>query len=144
METVSYEQDLYAWGRQNAELLRQGRLSEVDIEHVAEELDGMTRSIRRELINRLAVLIAHLLKWQFQPERRSNSWKNTIEVQREDATELIEESPSLRYEIDEKPARAYKKAVRLAAVETGMRTDAFPKVCPYSLEEIIGEGCWPD
>ena len=143
MGTVSYDEDFYAWAKRNAELMREGRLSEVEVEHIAEELESMTRSEKRELTNRLAVLIAHLLKWQFQPERRSNSCKNTIEVQREDVAELIEESPSLRHEIDADLGRAYKKAIRLAAAETGVSTETFPTVCPYAFDEIVAEGFWP-
>jgi hypothetical protein len=68
-----YEKDFYAWANKNAELLRTGKLSEVDAENIAEELETMGRSEKRELTNRLAVLLAHLLKWVFQPELRSNS-----------------------------------------------------------------------
>ena len=144
METVLYDQDFYAWAKRNAELLRQGRTSEVDTEHIAEELESMTRSEKRELVNRLAILMAHLLKWQLQPMRRSNSWKNTIEVQREDGIELLEDSPSLRHEIDENLQRAYGKATRLAAAETGMNREAFPDVYPYSVDQVLAAGFWPE
>src|SRR3990167_11263714 len=115
-----YNKDFYSWAIHNAQLLREGKLSEVDIEHIAEEIESMGKSERRELINRLAILMAHLLKWQFQPERRSNSWKYTIEEQRDEVLELIEESPSLKHEIKEKLDRAYKKAILWAATEMGV------------------------
>src|SRR5262245_7533678 len=127
-----YEQDFYAWTIHNAKLLREGKLSEVDIEHIAEEIESMGKSERRELINRLAVLIAHLLKWQFQEERRSNSWKYTIEEQRDEVLELLEESPSLKYEIKGKLDRAYGKAILWAATEMGVNKSVFKDECPFS------------
>src|SRR3990167_1149334 len=110
-----YEQDFYASITHNVKLLREGNLSEIDVEHIAEEIESMGKSEKRELINRLAVLIAHLLKWQYQQERRSNSWKYTIEEQRDEVLELFEESPSLKYEIQEKKEQAYQKPTLWAA-----------------------------
>jgi hypothetical protein len=103
----SYEQDFYAWANSNARLLRAGRLSEVDAQNIAEEVETMGRSERRELMSRLSVLLAHFLKWQCQPERRSESWRNTIESQREDVLELLEENPSLHREANDRLNRAY-------------------------------------
>jgi Domain of unknown function DUF29. len=77
-----YEKDFYAWILHNAALLRAGKLAEIDVEHVAEELESMGKSEQRELLNRLALLISHLLKWEFQPQRRGNSWRATINHQR--------------------------------------------------------------
>jgi hypothetical protein len=139
-----YEKDFYAWTIHNAKLLREGKLSEVDIEHIAEEIESMGKSERRELINRLAVLIAHLLKWQFQQERRSNSWKYTIEEQRDEVLELIEESPSLKYEIQEKLDRAYRKAILWAATEMGVNKSIFKDECPFSLETVLNKDFYPE
>jgi len=139
-----YEKDFYAWTIHNAKLLREGKLSEVDIEHIAEEIESMGKSERRELINRLAVLIAHLLKWQFQQERRSNSWKYTIEEQRDEVLELIEESPSLKYEIQEKLNRAYRKAILWAATEMGVNKSIFEDECPFSLEKVLNKDFYPE
>lgn len=139
-----YEKDFYAWTIHNAKLLREGKLSEVDIEHIAEEIESMGKSERRELINRLAVLIAHLLKWQFQQERRSNSWKYTIEEQRDEVLELIEESPSLKYEIQEKIDRAYRKAILWAATEMGVNKSIFKDECPFSFETVLNKDFYPE
>lgn len=139
-----YENDFYAWTIHNAQLLREGKLSEVDIEHVAEEIESMGKSERRELINRLAVLIAHLLKWKFQPERRSNSWKYTIEEQRDEVIELLEESPSLKYEIQDKLNRAYRKATLWAATEMGVNKSIFEDECPFNLENILNKDFYPN
>ncbi len=139
-----YEKDFYAWAKENARLMREGRLSDIDIEHIAEELESMTRSEKRELISRLAVLMSHLLKWQFQQEKRSNSWKNTIDAQREDVSELLEDSPSLRHEIGDKLQKAYSKAKLLVAAETGMARERFPATCPYDLDQVLSEEFSPE
>jgi len=143
METSAYEKDFCAWADTNVRLLRLGRFSEIDVEHIAEELEGMTRSERRELGSRLAVLMAHLLKWRFQPERRSESWRSAIDVQRGDIADLLEESPSLRHGIDERIGRAYAKAIRLASGETGLSRSTFPEECPFTIDQLLDEAFWP-
>ena len=96
-----YERRFFMCGlTHNAELLREGKLSEVDIENIAEEIESMGKRGRRELINRFAILIAHLLKWEYQPARRSKSWECTIKEQRFELIDLLEESPSLKHEIE--------------------------------------------
>src|SRR3990167_6767445 len=106
-----YNQDFYAWTIHNAESLRQGKLSEIDLENVAEEIESMGKSEKRELLNRLAVLLSHLLKWKFQSPRRSNSWKYTIKEQRIQLEDLLEESPSLKASLEEKMAHAYEHSI---------------------------------
>jgi hypothetical protein len=141
--STTYERDFHAWTRQQAALLRAGRLPELDIDHLAEELDSMGARERRELTNRLAVLLAHLLKWQHQPERRGNSWRLTIEVQRLDLQDLLDQNPSLKPELPERLPAAYRKAVLLAAQETGQDKAVFPAECPYSGEQVLDAGFWP-
>ena len=104
----------------------------------------MGRTERRELLSRLSVLLGHLLKWQCEPERRSERRKNTIEAQREDILELLEESPSLRLAILGRFDRAYLKARRAAAPETGMSKDRFPESSPFTFEQALNETFWPD
>ena len=128
MEVIAdYNKDFYAWLMKNADLLRQHKFNEVDIEHVAEELESMGKSEKRELTSRLTVLLAHLLKWKFQPALRSRSWKNTILTQRIDIKELLEDSPSLHYELGERIAIAYEKARLSAEDETGIDKNNFPE-----------------
>jgi len=138
-----YEKDFYAWLTENAKLLRQGRLSEIDIEHIAEELEGMSRSEKRRLINRLAVLLAHLLKWQFQAKKRNHSWKFTIIEQRNAVADLLEDSPSLKHELDEKFKKVYEKAVLQAVKETGIKKKRFPTDCPFSFEQTMDDTFFP-
>jgi hypothetical protein len=138
-----YEKDFYAWTFHHADLLRHRKFEALDIDNIAEEIESMGKSVRRELINRLAILLAHLLKWQFQSERRSNSWRNTIEEQRDEISELIEDSPSLTYALEEKLARAYKRAALIASTETGLNRDSFPESCPFTLSNALDVDFFP-
>jgi hypothetical protein len=141
--TQIYEQDFYAWIVANVEMIRQGKLAEIDGEHVAEELEAMGRRERRELINRLTVLLAHLLKWEFQPAQRSKSWRNTLTIQRSEIAELLEDSPSLYPEVEQHIDRAYGRARLVAEDETGLAEATFPADCPYSFEQILDAEFFP-
>ena len=94
--TELYDQDYCAWALKNAELLRQGRLAEIDLEHVVEELEELMGNTRRELYRRLRILLAHLLKWQHQPTERSGVWAGTVRTQRQDIAKLFKDNPSLK------------------------------------------------
>ena len=142
--TEVYDQDFYAWALKNAELIRQGRWSEVDTEHVAEEIESMGRSIKRALEQRLTVLFAHLLKWEYQPAFRSRSWRYTIIEQRDAISDLLEENPSLRAGLPTILAKVYKRAVRNAADETELKSTVFPANCPWPLEQTLDEQFWPE
>ncbi len=140
----AYEHDFYAWALTNAKLLREGKLEGIDTEHVAEELESMGKTQQRVLISRLTVLLAHLMKWQLQPELRSRSWKNTIKIQRIDLQDLLQDNPSLRPQTGEALNRAYRKAKLLAAGDTNMDETNFPETCPYSFEQAMEEAFWPE
>lgn len=142
--TKLYERDFYAWTLKNAELLRQGRLGEIDLEHLAEELDSMGRSEKRGLINRLAVLLAHLLKWRIQANRRGRSWQLTLKEQRRQTTRVLRDNPSLKPLLAEIVVEAYEDAILRAAQETGMEESAFPAGCPFTIEQILEEDFLPD
>src|SRR5690606_25943904 len=104
---------------------------------VAEELESLMKSERRQLRNRLEVLIHHLLKWDQQPDQRSNRWRATVEEQRTRIRRLLDDSPSLKPELEPMALEVYPDAVRAAAIETRLRGDAFPATLPYSVEEIF-------
>lgn len=140
---ITYDQDFYAWLLMSAQLLRERRFPELDVENLAEELEGMARSDRRQLVNRFAVLLAHLLKWQFEPERRSKSWKGTIKEQRKRIELLLKDSPSLKYDIDDKIHDAYELAIIMASNETGLNEQIFPQTCEYSFKEILDNKFFP-
>jgi hypothetical protein len=139
-----YNQDFYAWAIHNAELIRQGKFSQIDIENVAEELESMGNSNKRELANRLAVLIAHLLKWQCQPNLRSRSWKLIIREQRICIHRLLKESPSLKYTFDSTLLDAYEQALVIAERESGLDESTFPERCPFNLEQYLSHDFFPE
>ena len=141
--TPLYEQDFSEWAERQASLLRQGRFDDLDVAHLIEELDSMGASERRELINRLAILLAHLLKWRYQPERRGNSWRLTIKIQRLDVAAVLRDNPSLRARLDAFIHDAYAKATLQAAREIGVEETLFPEVCPFTVEQILDDH-WPD
>lgn len=138
-----YEQDFFEWTVRNAELLRAGRTTEADLKHIAEEIEDMGKRERRELLQRFSILIAHLLKWQVQPERRSRSWELTIRVQRKDVTKLLSEMPSLRHYITKNLPDAYEKAVVDAMTETNHPESDFPSTCPFTLEVLLDPDYFP-
>lgn len=140
----SYEQDLYAWARRNAEAIRQGRLNEIDYEHIADELEEFMGNTRRELYRRLRVLLTHLLKWVGQSENRSSSWVGTIRTQRSDLARLLKQNPSLKRFIPEEMADAYQDARELAATETGKPVTEFPNACPFTVEQVLNKDFWPN
>ena len=138
-----YEKDFYAWANQQAALLRAGDLSAADIAHIAEEIESMGKTEKRELVSRLIVLLKHLLKWQFQPKKRGASWEATIIVQRSAIEQHFEDNPSLVATADVAISRAYRDAMVEAAAETKLSKKTFPTVCPWSLEQITDETFWP-
>lgn len=135
--------DFYRWSIETARSLRAERYAEVDMEAVALELESMGASERRELINRLAMLIMHLLKWQYQPGIRSRSWELTLIEQRREIEELLEDNPSLRPQLPTKLGKAYSKAVLKVEKETHLPKQIFPAECPYQLEQILLESFYP-
>lgn len=138
-----YRRDYHAWIARQTDLLRQGRVADIDADLLAEELDAMGRRERNELVSRLIVLIAHLLKWQFQPAHRSSSWRGSIVEQRVQVGRELRLSPSLRSFLVEAIAEAYPDAIDIAAKETGLPDEAFPAACPYTEAEILKDDHWP-
>jgi hypothetical protein len=121
------------------DLLRQNRVQELNRELLVEELEGMKKCHQSELASRLIVLIAHLLKWQYQPEHRSSSWRGSIIEQRLQIERNIDFSPSL------KPffSGAANAALRIAIKETKLNKSVFPEQCPYREQELLDEDYWP-
>ena len=138
-----YQRDLYRWAIETADLVRAGRFSEIDLPHLAEELESMGKSERRALESRLVVLLAHLLKWSHQPERRSKSWQRTLIEQRKQIAKLLNESPSLRSSLPDLLPDAYDSALRWAADETGLDEGDFPPVVSYGIEQILDPDFYP-
>jgi len=142
-ETIEYHQDFCAWLSHNIELLRQGNFAKLDVTNIIEELEGLGISQHHALENRLIILLMHLLKWGFQPERRSKSWKSTLREQRYRIQQLLKSSPSLKPKLGEVITEVYPKAIGLAADETGKPKSLFPEKCPFTLEQILDEEFLP-
>src|SRR5271165_4702977 len=138
-----YDSDFFAWSREQAELLRLGRLAEADIEHIAEEIESMGRTEKRELISRLSVLLLHLLKWRYQPDKRSPSWEASIRVQRNRLADHLDDNPSLKPLLPQALAAAYRDAALEAVAETGLPEATFPSACPWTVEQVLDGGFWP-
>ena len=139
-----YEADFYQWSLEQARLLRSREWKAVDVEHLAEEIEDMGKSLRREWKSRLKVLIVHLLKWVFQPELRGISWQLTIQEQRDQLHELLADNPSLKNQMKTSLDRTYPRAVKRTALETSLIEETFPKEFPFRLEDILNESFWPN
>jgi hypothetical protein len=132
-----YETDFYAWTQEQSKLVTSGRWASLDASNLVEELESLGRKERQELRNRLGVLLGHLVKWQFQPEQRSNSWRGTIREQRKQISLLLKDSPSLKPYLQEALQDAYELGTALAIQETQLAEDTFPENCPYSLADTL-------
>jgi hypothetical protein len=139
----AYGEDCFLWTQRQAALIRAGRFDLVDREHLAEEIESLGIGDRRQLRNRLEVLIMHLLQWQFQPMHRSRSWQSTIRTQRRRIERELEESPSLRREVASISRDQYPAVREAASAETGFAIDTFPKSLPYTPEQILDRGFYP-
>jgi hypothetical protein len=140
---ITYEQDPAAWSLEQAALLRAGRFDLADIENIAEEIEDVNASHQIELEHRMATLLAHLLKWQYQPERRGGSWSRTIKEQRKRVIRRLKKTPSLKPELadPEWVEGVWLDALVLAMKETDL--DMFPEVCPWKLAEVLIDGWLP-
>jgi hypothetical protein len=144
MPAYHYKTDFFAWTQEQSALIRAKRWSEIDVEHLADEIEDMGKSERRALESRLEILLMHLLKWQVQKDRRSNSWRRTIKDQRRRLEKLLSENPSLKAELLEFVEDVYPSAIVAAANETGLDDENFPANCPYSVEQILDSNYLPE
>jgi len=143
---TSYEADVVAWANEQASLIRAGQFDLLDLEHIAEEIDDVGKSEQRELASRMAVLLAHLLKWQYQPARRSNSWRHTLTTQRKEVSYALKEAPSLRTKFTDEEwlEIVWAKAKTMAESETGLDLESFPENCPWTIANVLGDGWLPE
>lgn len=138
-----HDRDFYAWCLQQAAFLRAGETGKADLAHIAQEIETMGNSEKRELVNRLRVLLLHLLKWEFQPKKRGASWETSILVQRHEIAVHLRDNPSLKSRLQESIDDAYYAARLEAAKETRLVRTTFPDACPYSSGQLMDEGFWP-
>ena len=137
MELNRYDYDIIAWAKEQAQLVRSKQFDLLDLEHIAEEIEDVGKSEQRELATRMSVLVCHLLKWHYQPNKRSISWFTTIANQRDDLADLLTDNPGLKQYLPELLEKAYRNARREAASETALVLSTFPEECPYSLSQIL-------
>ncbi|AXY67724.2 DUF29 domain-containing protein [Thermosynechococcus sichuanensis E542] len=134
-----YETDFYAWTQQQATYLRQGKFELLDLENLSEEIASLGRQEKRELRSRLEVLLAHLIKWYYQPEQRSKSWIYTIREQRRRIERHLKENPSLKSYLPEAICLSYETALDLVGQETPLDPETLPQTCPFSEAQIFEE-----
>ena len=134
-----YDEDFYGWAMAEANLLRQRKWDELDIEHLAEELESMGASEKREIRSRMEQLLKHLLKWKYQSDLQCRSWKNSIRNQRKALLAIIKDNPSLKPTIPEYVKDVYEGALDGAVEETGIYKENFPAECPYTFEQIMND-----
>jgi len=138
-----HDSDFYAWSLEQAALLRAGRVAEADLAAIAEEIESLGKTEKRELVSRLTVLLLHLMKWRYQPSGRGNSWRLSIANARDEISDLLDDNPSLKSALDEVMASAYRYARRKAAIEMEMGEEAFPVRCPWGFAQAMDEAFWP-
>src|SRR5688500_7061590 len=138
-----YDRDFFAWSQEQGRLLKARSAADLDWKNLAEEIEGLGRSDRREIRSRMGVILQHLLKWQFQPAGRSGSWAASLLEQRSRLDELLEESPSLRSYPAEIIDKEYPLARQSAAGDTALPIETFPPECPYSMQEVLDPSFLP-
>jgi len=144
-----YDRDFFEWTVRNAELLRRGCVQEADLEHIAEEIEDLGKRDKREVISRYTVLVMHLLKWSFQPERRytesgGSSWLATIREQRQQLVAIFAQSRSLEPHAELSFEAVYRDAVKRASAETGIPIRQFPEECPFRFDQVLEDEFLPE
>jgi hypothetical protein len=140
----SYESDFYAWTADQARALRHTKPDRIDWENLAEEVESLGRSDKRAIGSDLKIVLEHLIKWMFQPEKRSDSWSDSIEEHRDRISRIIEDSPSLALVPGEVLGREYRKARRKALRDTRLPLGKIPAACPFTIEEVLDPDFLPD
>ena len=138
-----YQRDYYTWALEQARALQERRIAELDWENLAEEVGDLGRSEARGLSSQLTRLLAHLLKWQLQPTRRTNSWRGSIRGARDAIREFLDESLGLKPRLPELFEKAYRAGINLAIEETNLDLSRFPAASPWTFEEAMNEDFWP-
>ena len=143
---TSYESDVVAWAKEQAALIRTGQFDQLDLTHIAEEIEDVGKREQRELASRVAVLLAHILKWKFQPQKRSVSWTLTIKEQRRLLVRRVQKTPSLSPILSDPEwvDEIWVDAKALAEKETGLDMSTYPEICPWSMADVLTPDWLPD
>jgi len=145
--TELYAQDFFQWTQSTAKLIREGKWYDIDSEALAEEIESLGKSQKRELESRIHQLVMHLLKWHYQPEERplhGRSWQSSINHQRVELSLLLRDNPSLRPQLPIVLTERYPQARLHASKETQLRLSTFPPSCPWTVEQILDDNFWPE
>lgn len=140
-----YEADFFAWVEQQSLLLKQGRLEELDLVNLIEEVEGLSRSDKRALKSQVIRVLKHLLKLNYQPNAfyYLNSWRSSVAEGRSQIKLILQDSPSLKPYLEQVFAECYQNALEEAVAETGLSLSKFPRQCPYLLEKVLDVRFWP-
>jgi hypothetical protein len=144
MTTPDYDTDFYAWAQQQAQALRAKDWAALDVDHLAEEVEDWRKTERRGVRSQLRLILSHLLKWRYQPDKRTDSWRGTIANGGVLVQEDLEDLPSLAPELESLAAWAYPRARRDAAQETDLPLATFPEACPWLPAQVLDEDFWPE
>ncbi len=144
MIDATYATDFNLWTQETAKLLREHRWQDIDLKNLLEEIEDLGKREKRGITSQLIRLLLHLLKWQYQPQRRSDSWLDSIADARLQIELALKDSPSLKAYPLEQLNGSYKRACRSAAKQTGLPLATFPEECPYLLESVLDEDWFPD
>ncbi len=139
-----YERDYYTWALRQARALKERRIEALDWEHLAEEVEDLGRSEKRAVKSQLVRLLSHLLKWRYQPERRHEGWRVSVENTRDETRDLLADNPGLAPELPGLVSKAYKLARREARANTCLADASFPQLCPWTVEQVLAEDFWPE
>jgi hypothetical protein len=139
-----YSTDFSTWISQTAQLLRERRWHDIDVANLIDEVEDLGKSERRAIDSQLTRLLLHLLKWQYQPQRRSDSWLDSITDARTQIDLAIQDSPSLKGYPAEQLEESYRRARRQAAIQTKLEISVFPQTCQYSLDLVVADDWLPE
>ena len=139
-----YDRDFYLWLQETAQSLRNGEFDRLDIENLVEEIESMGRSEKRSVKSNLEIVLIHLLKYKYQPERRSNSWRLTLFEHRDRLEAEFLDSPSLRPYLPNMFKDCYRSARKKASIETGLPIATFPPDSPFTSEQALDEDYLPE
>jgi Domain of unknown function DUF29 len=144
MTTPTYDTDFYTWTQTQAAAIRAKDWAALDLEHLAEEIEALGNEQRHAVRSHLRVLLWHGLKWAYQPDHRTTSWRTSLRNARVEIADRLEDSPSVRPLVPALLASAYPQARRLAADETGLPLATFPEACPWTIDQVLDEDFWPE
>ena len=139
-----YKQDYFSWLKQTALSLRKGAFDQLDMENLIEEIEDMGRNEKRAFESNLRVVLLHLLKWKYQPQQRSGSWRGSIAEHRIRIRKALQDSPSLKNSLSVAFAETYQDAITIASQETGLEPETFPTSCEWALQQVLDEAWLPN